>query len=687
MSGNLYDMLRGSLPPVIRLCLVLALFLPPAPQARQVTVLVNKHPENPAQVIQLESGLINEFAAQQGLQITWQNFAGVEELFSRLAAVTGDVIITSIDSDAVELDDPVEYSLPWGIASQQIVVRTGTHRLRGIQDLAWRQVAVKRSSPAWDQLADMAAAQPGMDLLVIPEHAGADEVLGYVSRGRYDMAILDSFSLEEAMPRFLDLEIAFNLDSESALAWAIRSDDKTLRQDLNRFLYRKHLQQDVSQVYTEDLDALQERRILRLITYRSPVNYYLANGKLQGFEYELLERFARNHRMRLAVEIADSHAEMVEMLRHGRGDVIAASVTRGSMRGHGDLAFTRQYGFSSPVVVGRTLDYPLLDARDLNGRRIALPATSPYRSLLKQLRDNGIDLDIVPARHGLNTTATLFEVSQGEVDLTVIGSHQINAEFIGHLNIKTHFNLAEPQPLAWVVRKTDTRLLAALNEYIDAEYRQAFYNVLIAKYITDPVMPQDSELLAQIEQLSPYDEIVHKYAEQYGFDWRLIVAQMYQESRFNPAATSYAGARGLMQLIPETAELLGIEDVNDPDTSIHGGVRYLSYLRGRFEEDLQADERTWFTLAAYNAGYNRVKRARWLAEQMSLDKNVWFDNVEKAMLVLGRPYNKNGVLTRYCRCGQTAHYIREIKTLYENYVRLTQGGTLAARPFELQNDI
>ncbi len=127
-----------------------------------------------------------------------------------------------------------------------------------------------------------------------------------------------------------------------------------------------------------------------------------------------------------------------------------------------------------------------------------------------------------------------------------------------------------------------------------------------------------------------------------------------------------------MQIMPETAEYLGTEDLDNPVNSISAGVKYLSILRERFEDDLMLDNRTWFSLASYNAGYNRVKRARQLAVEMGLDKNSWFDNVEKAMLALAKPYKKEGEVVRNCRCGQTVVYVREIRTLYNNYVRLTQ---------------
>jgi membrane-bound lytic murein transglycosylase F len=154
---------------------------------------------------------------------------------------------------------------------------------------------------------------------------------------------------------------------------------------------------------------------------------------------------------------------------------------------------------------------------------------------------------------------------------------------------------------------------------------------------------------------------------------------MYQESRFNPGAVSVAGAKGLIQRLPTTASMIGVKNLDDPENNISGGVRYMNYLRGRLGNNMTVEERTWFTLASYNAGLNRVKQARALAESMNLDKNKWFNNVEIAMLKMATPYLENGKAVRICRCGQTAAYVREIRTLYNNYLRLTQSVRAASR--------
>ena len=258
-------------------------------------------------------------------------------------------------------------------------------------------------------------------------------------------------------------------------------------------------------------------------------------------------------------------------------------------------------------------------------------------------------------------------------DLTVIDSNKFTEKLSSKYDVQVHFPLSEPEAHGWAVRAGDEQLLSALNMFIDNTYRNRFYNTLYAQYIKHPsVSMENTRPVVNLDKLSPYDDLVRKYARKYDFDWRLIVAQMYQESRFNPDAVSAAGAEGLMQLLPTTAEDLGIADLADPANNIQAGVRYLGMLRDQFENDLLLGERTWFSLASYNAGFARINRARKLAAEMGLDPNRWFDNVERAMLILARPIEKDGETVRACRCGETVAYVHEIRALYNNYVRLTQ---------------
>jgi len=171
------------------------------------------------------------------------------------------------------------------------------------------------------------------------------------------------------------------------------------------------------------------------------------------------------------------------------------------------------------------------------------------------------------------------------------------------------------------------------------------------------------------DDISPFDGLLRTYAERYNFDWRLIAAQMYQESRFDPNAVSDAGAIGLMQLMPATAKSLGVANPDNPEAGIHAGLKYLNRLRNRFDDHIPMDERTWLALAAYNIGYDRVRRARESARESGLDPDKWFGNVEVAMQQMNRSYweSQSG---SGCRCGQAIVYVSSIRSLYYAYRNL-----------------
>jgi len=265
----------------------------------------------------------------------------------------------------------------------------------------------------------------------------------------------------------------------------------------------------------------------------------------------------------------------------------------------------------------------------------------------------------------------MLKVAFGIYDLTITGNHQIRFNHMEGMGLSTKFVLTEPLAHRWAIGAKNDQLRNALNSFIESEYRGTKYNLLHAKYFKQAQDTLETESV-KVNPFSPYDEVTKHYSEQYGFDWRLITALMFQESRFNPNANSYAGAKGVMQFTKATAKFMGLSDTKNVEKSINAGVRYLSHLRGKFDNSILLHDRMWFAVASYNSGYTRLKEARKLAVKMGLDKDKWFQNVELAMLMMAKPYKKNGKKIRNCRCGQTVVYVREIRTRYFNYIRLTE---------------
>jgi len=195
---------------------------------------------------------------------------------------------------------------------------------------------------------------------------------------------------------------------------------------------------------------------------------------------------------------------------------------------------------------------------------------------------------------------------------------------------------------------------------------------------------RDADLASDVK-ISEYDEIVRTYAEKYGFDWRLILAQIRQESEFKAHAVSPMGARGLMQLMPVTAsgfarmKNYSLRDVyHDPRANIATGITYLRFLYDIFEDEKDPD-RLWFALASYNCGLGHVLDAQEMARYLGLPTDRW-DSIKVTlgkltrrysdlhMKVWGKPRPKHGFFYGY---GETISYVENIKSYYRKYVELT----------------
>jgi soluble lytic murein transglycosylase-like protein len=164
-------------------------------------------------------------------------------------------------------------------------------------------------------------------------------------------------------------------------------------------------------------------------------------------------------------------------------------------------------------------------------------------------------------------------------------------------------------------------------------------------------------------RLSRYSKFIKAAAKKHGFDWHLIVAQIYQESHLNPLAKSSAGARGLMQILPGTARSLGVNDIYDPVENINAGVRYLKTLYDQYNS-IEGADRMLMALAAYNAGRGHVEDARRLAVKKNLDPDSWESLKKTLPLLRYRKYYKKSKYG-YCRGTEPIIYTKRIMIYYK----------------------
>ena len=207
-----------------------------------------------------------------------------------------------------------------------------------------------------------------------------------------------------------------------------------------------------------------------------------------------------------------------------------------------------------------------------------------------------------------------------------------------------------------------------LNKFIKKEYKQLFYNVTYNKYFKNSRKLFNAETRElNNNKISSYDELIKSLAKEYDFDWRLIAAQVNKESQFNPKAKSWAGARGLLQVMPRTAREVGIKDLHKPKNGLRAGLKYMRWIDDQLSSELPADVQVWFTLAAYNAGLGHLKDARILAAKQGLNPDRWFGHVDKAFLLLSKPKYYKKARYGYVRGIEPVTYVKNIQALYELY--------------------
>jgi membrane-bound lytic murein transglycosylase F len=425
--------------------------------------------------------------------------------------------------------------------------------------------------------------------------------------------------------------------------------------------------------YLGDLPDIRERGVLRVLTRNNPTSYFVWRGHILGFEHDLVVALGKALGVHVEFVVAPNRASLYAWLLDGYGDLVAAGITLPDTASR-MMAYSRSYNRVVETVVTDSADHALGTVEDLAGRSIALRVSSAYWETAERLRESGIDVNIVPVTEEMETAEILERVATGEYDVTIADSHILDMELTWRDDIRGAFTVSDTVDHAWIVRPGDRELLATVNRFLDSIVRGEFYNVTKRKYFGNSRSSRQYVLgrSARTGALSPYDELTRRYSSRYDFNWIMVTAQMYEESRFDPSVVSFAGAVGLMQLMPPTARGFGFERLEVPETNIHAGTRYMRHLYDLLDDVPDPTERYWFTLASYNAGFGHIEDARRLAEAEGLDPNVWFDNVADVAPLLQRRSVHRRYQYGYCRCNEPVAYVRKIRGRHRAYAEATR---------------
>lgn len=434
----------------------------------------------------------------------------------------------------------------------------------------------------------------------------------------------------------------------------------------------------------QDLPQIIKSGKVRVVTNYNSTNYFVYKGQPMGYQFELLQEFANFMGLKLEVSVSNDLQANYDDLQNGRLDIIASSlaVTRQTEE---LVAFTEPHSFSRQVLVqqayeqkkdnqgNRVYNEIIRNQLDLAGKSIYVQKGSAFvqrlRSLANEIGDS-INIIEIP---DYEVEQLIDLVAAGEIPFTVCDENlaRVNLNFYPNIDIETAISF--PQKQAWAVNKNAIELLNAINNWMIGFKKTSKYLRVYQKYFLN----QRSNHIVDAGfhsvkggQVSVYDELIRKESEKYNWDWRLIASLIYQESRFIPDAESWAGAMGLMQLMPETADRFGVQTITSPKENIRAGVQFLHWLDERMKPRVEDPvERLKFVLASYNVGIGHVLDAMMLAEKNGKNPKIWDDNVDYYVLNKSNPryYNDPVVKFGYCRGEEPYHYVKEILERYEHY--------------------
>jgi membrane-bound lytic murein transglycosylase MltF len=404
----------------------------------------------------------------------------------------------------------------------------------------------------------------------------------------------------------------------------------------------------VNKPWTGDFDQMTQRRVIRALVVYNKTNYFLDGAEQKGATYDGLKAFEEEINKKLNTGHLKVHVAFIPVTRdqlipgllQGRGDIAASNLTitpeRSQLVDFGEALLSN---VSEIVVTGPTAQ-PLTSMDDLGGQQIYVrEGSSAYESLVrlnKSLETSGkpqIQIEKIDQR--LESEDILEMVNAGLIPMTVVDNHM--AQFWTQVfdGIKARADLAVHTggQIAWAFRKDSPNLRQAVNDFV-REHKEGtlFGNMVLKKYLRDTKYVLNATSEEEMKKFQSTIAFFKKYAARYDFDWLMVAAQSYQESKIDQSVKSQVGAIGVMQVLPSTAAdpSVGIPDISTVENNVHAGVKYMRFMMNHYFKDAKMDRlnKGLFALASYNAGPAKVASMRKEAEEMGLDPNLWFNNVE-----------------------------------------------------------
>ncbi len=401
-------------------------------------------------------------------------------------------------------------------------------------------------------------------------------------------------------------------------------------------------------VWVGDFDGMLERYRIRVLVVQSKTFFFLDGLQQRWVTHDVFKAFEKFVNAKLGkravkvqvVFVPVSRDQLIPGLLEGRGDIAAANLTITPVR-------KKLVNFSDPliknvreIVVTGPSAAAIATLDDLSGKTIHVRRSSSYYESLARLnisfqKAGKPQVKLVPADENLEDEDLLEMVNAGLLPMVVIDAHKATfwAQIFEDITLHPDVAVNTGGEIAWAFRTGSPKLRKVLNAFVKKTKKGTLLgNILLKRYLKSTKYVKNALAEEEMAKFNRTVGLFRKYAGEYDFDWLVVAALGYQESRLDQSMRSGAGAIGVMQLLPSTAAdpNVGVENIEKIEPNIHAGVKYLHFLKNRYFSDASIDKfNQWlFTFASYNAGPARVVRLRREAAVSGLDPNVWFRNVE-----------------------------------------------------------
>ena len=403
-------------------------------------------------------------------------------------------------------------------------------------------------------------------------------------------------------------------------------------------------------------------------------------GEPSGFDVELARLLARSMKLPLRVVVADSAARVFEQVAFGRAHIGAGNLVRPRApaaqpqvpvpippRPGDRVIWTRGQMAVQPVVICSRDGFMPSGWRDLAGSAVAYLDDPGAGAEMTSLRTAHPEIRW-EASSAPSAEALIARVSDGRVECALANSHVADAARDIYLGFETAFVAGDRRELAWIVPAAQPQLAAAIDAFVDRAVRDGTVARLAARYFPrESTMPRldVGTFHERLRALLPDYRLLFQHAQAAtGIEWRLLAAVAYQESQWDPFATSETGVRGVMQLTEDTARRLGVTDRLDAKQSVAGAARYIAELKRGLPKRIQEPDRTWLALAAFNIGAGHLEDARVLAQKKKLNPDQWRD-VRQVLPLLALPEYHGDAKYGYARGGMPVAFVDRVRAYYD----------------------